>query len=95
MIRNIRNRLMGSLMLQEMAYFDSTSSGALISHLTADTDKARPPETLLLHSHLSSLILPSLLPTYLLPSFPQSADAPSSPYPFFSPSFSSSLVSPN
>jgi len=36
-VRRLRSLLIESLMVQEMAFFDTTSPGALISHLTADT----------------------------------------------------------
>eukprot|EP01125_Pyxidicula_operculata_P003032 TRINITY_DN1315_c0_g1_i2.p1 TRINITY_DN1315_c0_g1~~TRINITY_DN1315_c0_g1_i2.p1 ORF type:complete len:762 (+),score=83.73 TRINITY_DN1315_c0_g1_i2:1279-3564(+) len=39
MVENIRNDMMASLMKQEMAYFDTTSPGSLISNLSSDTDK--------------------------------------------------------
>jgi ABC-type multidrug transport system fused ATPase/permease subunit len=38
-VARIRVKLLNSLMIQEMAFFDTVSPGALIGHMTSDTDK--------------------------------------------------------
>lgn len=38
-VARIRVKLLNSLMIQEMAFFDTISPGALIGHMTSDTDK--------------------------------------------------------
>eukprot|EP01130_Rhizamoeba_saxonica_P012445 TRINITY_DN5250_c0_g1_i1.p1 TRINITY_DN5250_c0_g1~~TRINITY_DN5250_c0_g1_i1.p1 ORF type:complete len:755 (+),score=174.62 TRINITY_DN5250_c0_g1_i1:478-2742(+) len=39
MIQRLRSQLFESLMIQDMAFFDTTNAGALISYLSGDTDK--------------------------------------------------------